>query len=247
MWLPRLLGLWGRTMDVTIAAFLIAVGFVGGAWNAVAGGATLFTFPALMAAGLSPVVANATNYLAMLPSNAAAIPAYWRELRAVGARLAPLMLVSSVGAVCGSLLLIASDASVFEGLIPYLILAATALFAFSASISKLLRKNLSANLGGKVLYTIVFFSCIYGGYFGAGLGVILLAMLQVLGFSSFHEANSIKNLLAALLTVVSIVVFGVGGVIAWPEATVMMIGSAAGGYVGGRSARRVPVRRFGSA
>ncbi|MCT4610331.1 MAG: sulfite exporter TauE/SafE family protein [Pelagimonas sp.] len=117
-------------MDVTQAGMLILIGVFGGVWNAIAGGATLFTFPALMAAGLPPVVANATNYLALLPSNAAALPAYGEELRGLGRQLVPLLVVSGLGALVGSFLLLASDPDLFMVLIPFLILAATGLFAF---------------------------------------------------------------------------------------------------------------------
>jgi len=96
-------------MNIETSIFLVTVGLVGGAWNAIAGGATLFTFPALMAAGLPPIVANATNYLAMLPSNAAALPAYTRELKGVGSQIWPLLIVSGLGAITGSLLLLTSS------------------------------------------------------------------------------------------------------------------------------------------
>ncbi|MEL6226256.1 MAG: sulfite exporter TauE/SafE family protein [Pseudomonadota bacterium] len=226
-------------METTTAIFLIAVGLVGGAWNAIAGGATLFTFPALMAVGLPPVVANATNFLAMLPSNAAAIPAYRKELRAIGSRVWPLVLVSSAGALVGSLLLVMSEQALFEVLIPFLILTATILFAFGSAIADLLKKRLSGGAPTAALFGALFAFSIYGGYFGAGLGIILLAVVQIMGFSPFNVANSLKNLLATTFTLISIVVFGVGGVIAWPEAYTMMIGSALGGYMGGRFARLV--------
>ncbi|MEM9355225.1 MAG: sulfite exporter TauE/SafE family protein [Pseudomonadota bacterium] len=229
-------------MDVGTVIFLIIVGLVGGAWNAVAGGATLFTFPALMAAGLPPVVANATNYLAMLPSNAAAIPAYMSELRDVGGRVWALLIISGAGAIVGSLLLIASEQALFEFLIPFLILLATALFAFGSEIGRLLRAKLAGRASVGALYGALFLFSIYGGYFGAGLGIILLAVVQVMGFTSFHVANSLKNLLATSFTVLSIIVFGVGGIIAWPEALVMMVGSTLGGYLGARYARQINER-----
>ncbi len=226
-------------MTIEATVFLVTVGLFGGAWNAVAGGATLFTFPALIAVGLPPIVANATNYLAMLPSNAAALPAYTRELKAVGRKIIPLMLVSGLGAITGSLLLLVSRESLFEVLIPFLILCATLLFAFGSRISSLMQTQLSGRASTRMLYALLFLLSIYGGYFGAGLGIVLLAIVQIMGFTSFHVANSLKNLLATSFTLLSIVVFGVGGVIAWPEALTMMIGSTAGGYLGGRYARLI--------
>ncbi|MEM7529809.1 MAG: sulfite exporter TauE/SafE family protein [Pseudomonadota bacterium] len=226
-------------MTIETALLLIAVGTVGGAWNAVAGGATLFTFPALMAVGLPPVVANATNYVAMLPSNAAAIPAYRRELASVGRAIWPLMAVSGLGAIVGSFLLLASGEALFERLIPFLILVATALFAFGDRLRRLIVDVMPERGAGTLVFAALFLFSIYGGYFGAGLGIILLALVQLIGFGSFHVANSLKNLLATSFTILSIAVFGVGGIIAWPEAFVTMIGSTVGGFLGGFYGRKV--------
>ncbi len=226
-------------MSAELILFLIAVGFIGGAWNAVAGGATLFTFPALMAAGLPPVVANATNYLAMLPSNAAALPAYRQELAEIGPAIFPLVIVSGLGAITGSVLLLVSDPVLFEFLIPFLILIATGLFAFGERLRRALVRQSGWKSSRHLVYGNLFVFSIYGGYFGAGLGIILLAVVQILGFTSFHVANSLKNLLATSFTILSILVFGIGGIIAWPEAATMMAGSTVGGYLGARLARRV--------
>lgn len=226
-------------------ALLFAVGLFGGAWNAVAGGASLFTFPALMAAGLPPVVANATNYLALLPANAAALPAYRRELAGVGAAIWPLMIISGLGAVVGALLLLVADPMVFAALIPWLILFATGLFAFGDALRKRLTALAGVKGGGRIARAALFMLSIYGGFFGAGLGVVLLAIAQIMGFTSFHVANSLKNLLATSFTILSIIVFSIGGLIAWPEGAAMMAGATVGGYCGGRLARRAnePVLR----
>ncbi|MFT7214459.1 MAG: putative membrane protein YfcA [Granulosicoccus sp.] len=229
-------------MTVTNTLLLLGCGVIGGMWNAVAGGATLFTFPALMAVGLPPVVANATNYLALLPSNAAALPAYRKELREVGKALWPLIIISGFGAVVGSLLLMKSDPAVFMSLVPYLILLATCLFAFGKSLNTGLRRLAGESASKNLVYFALFLFSIYGGYFGAGLGIILLAIAQIIGYTEFHTANSIKNLLATSFTIISIVIFGLGGLIAWPEAVTMMLGSTVGGYIGGRYARRVNER-----
>ncbi len=226
-------------MTLETVIFLIGIGLFGGAWNAIAGGATLFTFPALMAAGLPPVVANATNYLAMLPSNAAALPAYRRELKTVGSAIWPLLAVSGLGAIAGSILLLFSEQALFVSLIPFLILLATGLFAFGERIRQALIVRTQGRPTGFLLYGALFIFSIYGGYFGAGLGIILLAIAQLMGFASFHVANSIKNLLATSFTILSILVFGVGGLIAWPEAACMMCGSTAGGFLGGCYAKLV--------
>ncbi|WP_346912376.1 sulfite exporter TauE/SafE family protein [uncultured Roseibium sp.] len=229
-------------MDTTQAMVLVGIGFFGGAWNAIAGGATLFTFPALMAVGLPSVVANATNYLALLPSNAAALPAYREELRGLGKQLLPLLFVSGLGAIIGSVLLLASDPEFFVALIPFLILVATGLFAFGDALRAWLLRTMGDGRGSTAINATLFVSSIYGGYFGAGLGIILLAIAQLMGFTNFHIANSIKNLLATSFTILSIVVFGIGGLIAWPQAVAMIVGSTVGGYAGGRLAKRINTR-----
>lgn len=226
-------------MTLDTAVILLIIGVFGGAWNAVAGGATLFTFPALVATGLPPIVANATNYLALLPSNAAALPAYRRELGEIGRAIWPLLIISGLGAILGSILLTISDPAVFTSLVPFLILFATCLFAFGNTIRQQLLAFAGDHTSHILVYMALFLFSIYGGYFGAGLGVILLAIAQILGFSDFHIANSLKNLLATSFTVLSILVFGVGGLIAWPEASLMMCGSTVGGYLGGRYAKCV--------
>lgn len=228
------------TWDASL--FLVVIGVFGGAWNAVAGGATLFTFPALMAVGLPPVVANATNYLALLPSNAAALPAYREELRSVGKTIWPLVAVSGAGALAGSVLLLLTEDALFLTLVPFLILTATAFFAFGDRVSVWITGTLDDVSAAGSLYVALFLFSIYGGYFGAGLGIILLAIVQIMGFRSFHVANSLKNLLATSFTILSIGVFGVGGLIAWPEAGLMMIGSTTGGYLGARYARHANER-----
>ncbi|GKX34148.1 MAG: UPF0721 transmembrane protein [Rhizobiaceae bacterium MnEN-MB40S] len=229
----------GQILDTIQTATLVGVGVFGGAWNAIAGGATLLTFPALMVLGLPPMTANATNYLALLPSNAAALPAYRGELRGLGRALPPLLAVSGLGAMLGSALLVISDPELFVMLIPFLILFATILFAFGNRLREQLLRLVGETRSRTLIFAALFVFSIYGGYFGAGLGIILLAITQMLGFSDFHVANSIKNLLATSFTILSIVVFGVGGLIAWPEAIAMMAGSAIGGYAGGRLARQI--------
>lgn len=233
-------------MDAFQVLVLVGIGLFGGMWNAIAGGATLFTFPALMATGLPPVVANATNYLALLPSNAAALPAYRKELRGLGATLVPLLAVSGIGAVIGSALLLVSDPDFFVLLLPFLILTATGLFAFGDTLRAWLLATLGESRGNKAIFAGLFVSSIYGGYFGAGLGFILLAIAQLMGFSNFHIANTIKNLLATSFTLLSILVFGIGGLIAWPQAIAMMVGSTIGGYAGGHLAKRINTKHLRS-
>ncbi|MEM6460645.1 MAG: sulfite exporter TauE/SafE family protein [Pseudomonadota bacterium] len=225
-------------MTLSSIILLFTVGLIGGVWNAIAGGATLFTFPALMFAGLPPVVANATNYLGLLPSNVAALAAYREELRDAGGNLVPLIIVSGVGAAFGSVLLLFSDPQTFLFLVPFLLLIATLLFAFGAAARRFVLSVADVVPASAAAYGILFVFSIYGGYFGAGLGIVLLAIAQIMGYTDFQAANSIKNLLAASFTIISIAIFGIGGLINWPAAFMMMVGSTAGGYIGGRLAKR---------
>lgn len=230
---------YGVSMTLEITVFLLVTSLLGGFWNAIAGGASLFTFPALMIAGLPPIVANATNYLAMLPSNAAALAPYRHELAGFGKLITPLLIASGLGALVGSILLLLSEQSMFEILIPFLILFATLLFAFGDRLRTQMLNIMNRKSADGVLYIALFLFSIYGGYFGAGLGIVLLAIVQIMGYSPFHVANSLKNLLATFFTIVSICIFGLGGIIAWPEALIMMTGSTLGGYLGGRYSRYI--------
>ncbi|MEM9430559.1 MAG: sulfite exporter TauE/SafE family protein [Pseudomonadota bacterium] len=229
------------------AMLLVTVGLLAGIWNAIAGGATLFSFPALMALGLSPMVANATNFVALFPANLAALPAYGPELRAVGRALLPILGTSCLGAAAGSALLLISDPALFRVLIPFLLLLATLLFAFGDRLRAGLIALAGEARGAHIAFAALFLTSIYGGYFGAGLGIILLGIAQILGYEDFHTANAIKNLTATGFVLVSIAVFGLGGLIAWPEALTMMAGSTMGGYLGGRIAKRVNQRLLRSA
>ena len=218
---------------------LVSIGIVAGAWNAVAGGATLFSFPVLMAVGLPPEVANATNFLAIAPANLFAIPAYLPEIRKIGRQILPILVYSGAGAIIGSVLLIISDPSLFEFLVPFLLLAATLLFVLGEKVRSWLLNVAGEGKSQTVIYVALFTVSIYGGYFGAGVGVILLALSQLLGFNDFHMANAIKNVTATSFMILSIFLFGANGLIAWPEAITMMFGSAIGGYGGGIIAKRL--------
>ena len=229
-------------MTIIEIPILIGAGLLAGAWNAVAGGATLLTFPVLMAVGLPPIMANATNFLALSPANLFALPPYLPELRQIGRRLIPILAIAGAGAAVGSVLLIHSDPTVFEALIPVLLLIATVLFA-SGDWCRVRLLALAGEAGSaRIVHVALFLVSIYGGYFGAGAGVILLALGQLLGYSDFHVANAIKNATATFFMLISIVLFGIGGLIAWPQALLMMGGAALGGYFGGRMAKGIDPR-----
>ncbi|MBE1284801.1 MAG: TSUP family transporter [Rhodobacteraceae bacterium] len=228
-----------ESLTVFSALWLFVAGCLAGGLNAVAGGATFFTFPALIASGLPPLTANATNFVALVPSNIAALPAFRTELRAEGRALLPLLAVCGVGGVLGAVLLLWLGGGVFERLVPWLMGSATLLFAWAPALRR--------RFGGQairpaVIWGMLFGFSIYGGYFGAGLGQIMLAAMVLSGRDDFHMANALKNAVIGWISVLALVVYGVGAAIAWPQALVMMAGAAIGGYWGGTLSRVVPQR-----
>ncbi len=228
-------------LSLEIILMLFGAGFLAGGINVIAGGATLVTFPVLLAVGLPPTVANASNFVAVLPGNAAGIPAYAKEISKNRTTALRFALASMAGGAVGCVLLIYSTDNFFIKIVPWLILTATILYAFGGQINK----AVSARNGGKSMsqgfwtYVLIFFASIYGGYFGAGLGVIMLAVFNMIGYSDFHEANALKNLTNTVIGALGVVIFAASGLIAWSHALVMMAGAAVGGYVTVLYARRI--------
>lgn len=227
-------------MDPLILISLFFAGIVGGGVNAIAGGGTFFTFPAMIASGLDPLTANASNAVAIYPGHAAAVPAYRKELRAAGRPLILRSSIVAVGGLLGAGLLLRTGSVAFGGLVPWLLLVATLLFAFGpalAAISTRLRSDSRWVTSG-----VEFLFAIYGGYFGAGLGVLLMAALTIIGIRDVQMANAQKNWLATIITTISVAVFSIAGAVAWPQTIAVLLGALIGGYGGARLARRIPAR-----
>jgi len=212
-----------------------------GAINSIAGGGTLLSFPAALAVGLSPVVANATNTVALVPGTLASAFAYRQELFADKRHFVPLLLPSLCGGLIGAYLLLAAPARVFEAIVPWLVLGATLLI--------LLKRPLLSRLGTKdspsrsrivAVGLGIFLMAVYGGYFGAGIGIIILATLSLLTPMDIHTMNARKTVLASIVNGAAAGLFIAKGTANLPAAGVMAIGSIAGGYFGARLARRVP-------
>jgi uncharacterized membrane protein YfcA len=231
-----------------IDALLVAGGaFLAGGMNAMAGGGTFFSFPAMLAAGVPPVTANASNTVALWPASISSAWAYRREAMRHGRWAALLALVSVAGGLIGGLLLLAISNQTFMRLIPWLLLVATTLFAFSAQISRLIKwikahmKIASADqpgsAGGAVFQLVV---AIYGGFFGAGMGILTLAALSIQGFEDIQEINALKNLTSAMNYTVAAATFIIAGAISWPHTLVALVTAAIGGYVGASFARKLP-------
>lgn len=227
---------------------LMIAGFAGGTVNAIAGGATFFTFPAMLAVGIPPVAANASNTTALVPASLVAAYAQRRDLLDLRGRVLALVALGVVGGVTGAVLLLVTSDRTFMRLVPFLLIAATLLFAFSPRLLVWIRAHHEPTAGklrltvGTVLLLAV--CVIYGGYFGAGLGIMLLAGLSLAGLEDLRVANALKNGLSALVNGVSVAVFVLQGVVVWPAALAMMVGAALGGFAGAKIARRLPQRLF---
>ncbi len=220
---------------------LLLAAFLAGTLNAVAGGGSFLTLPALVFVGLPPVVANATGTVALLPGYVSGAWGFREDLQAPpGLTLPRLAILSLAGGAAGAVLLLVTDDRTFRILIPWLLLAATALFAVGPAIMRRARTRAgSAPSAGRAGIGVVLVS-VYGGYFNGGLGILLLALFGLLGQSNLHAANGSKNVVSALLTAIAVLVYAAGGLVSWPHALVMMVAATAGGYVGARVARRLP-------
>jgi len=223
------------------AVFLLVVaGFLAGAVNAVAGGGSLISFPALLAVGYPSITANVTNQVAVLPGYVGGSVAYREELQGQGSRTAALAATSAAGAVLGAVLLVVSPAEVFDRLVPFLILFSCLLLAAQPAISRRVRP---AGGGGETrsvrLHVMQFAGSVYGGYFGAGLGIMLLAVLALGLADSLQRLNALKGLLSLIVGLASVAFFAVFASIAWSAALIMAVTSYGGGQVGVALARRL--------
>jgi uncharacterized protein len=216
---------------------LFGVAMLGGAINSVAGGGSFVTFPALLFAGVAAVPANATSTIALWPGSVASVLAYRRELRDVRRELLPMGVASLAGGFAGSVLLLRTSDRTFVLLIPWLLLFATVLFSFGAPLAKRLSHGARAPLALVTAAQLVV--SVYGGYFGGGIGIMMLAILSVLGMADIHRMNALKALLGALINGVAVVAFIVAGAVAWTPGVVMIAGGITGGYAGASIARRV--------
>jgi uncharacterized membrane protein YfcA len=231
-------------MSLLNILLLVAAAFAAGIINAIAGGGTLITFPALIWLGLDPRVANATSTVALWPGLFGGLFGYRRELENSSAILLRLGLTSVVGGAIGAWLLIWTPSPTFARLVPFLILFATLLFMAQGPINRWLRlqsitgePKASWWLGAIVFQ---FFSAMYGGYFGAGNGIMMLAALGLLGMQDINRANGIKNFLGICINSIAVLSFALTGLVIWPAALLMAGAALLGGYVGAHVAVRVP-------
>lgn len=220
---------------------------VGSAVNSIAGGGTLVTFPALVALGVPPIVANATSTVALWPGALGSIWGYRRELAGARAWAVRFAIPSLLGGLAGALLLLRTPASRFDAIVPWLVLGATLLFLGQRPAMRLIRsrpKELGSDPHSEVpgigVLTFQLAVAVYGGYFGAGIGILMLAALGFMGFTNIHRMNGLKNWGGLCINAVAAITFAVQGIVNWPVAIAMAIGAIAGGYGGSRIAQRVP-------
>ena len=230
-------------MDPSAGALLALAGFAAGAINAAAGGGSLVTFPALIAVGYPPLIANVTNNVAVSPGYVTGAWGYRGELRGQRRRIAPLAAVSALGSLAGVGLILVSSQAAFEGVVPFLVLAACALLALQPVIGRRLGERAGTHerpgigsLAGQTL------AATYGGYFGAALGVAVLALLGVFFDDTLQRLNALKALLQLVIGATAAVGFALLTPVAWGAAAIVGSASLVGGMVGARLARRVSDR-----
>src|SRR5512145_1931490 len=226
-------------MTLGQAAFLSAAAVAAGVVNAIAGGGTLLTFPALMAAGVSPVAANATNTLALWAGQLSGAFAYRRHLRDERRMAILLAIPSAIGGLAGSILLLALPEQSFEAVVPWLIVFACALLALQSQVKTLLQR-VRGHDHPAALWFVQLLVGVYGGYFGAGIGIIMLAAMGILLPTSQQHANALKVLFSFLINGVAAVYFFGAGAARLPEAALMAVAASIGGWIGARLAQRLP-------
>ncbi|MDX2073375.1 MAG: sulfite exporter TauE/SafE family protein [Alphaproteobacteria bacterium] len=211
---------------------------MGGAINAVAGGGSFLLFPVLMFGGLSPVAANVMCTIALWPGSVASSYAYWRRINTPVSTLKVLLFFCVIGSSIGAAALLHYPEETFAALVPWLLLFATLIFIFGRKMVALFRMK-NATTPRAVIYFSMLAIAIYGGYFGAGIGILMLAMLQLSGHSDMHAMNGLKTVLGSAINAVAMVIFIVSGHVLWEWSLVLVAGGITGGYVGTRLALRV--------
>lgn len=233
-------------MTLESIAAVALVGLFAGSINSVVGSGGLVTFPLLVSIGLPPVTANITNNLGVLPGILAATFSYRRRLRGEWAILGPQLVLAGLGGTIGGILLVIFPSEVFEALVPFLMIFATSLILVGPAVKKILWRSTSPQLTEKVvpLSGSTFLSCIYGGYFGAGQGVLVLSYLTVLMRGSLHRANAYKNALVTVSNASAAMIFVWLGTVAWGAVAVLAVSSAVGGALGGRYGQLIPEKVY---
>ncbi len=221
---------------------LFLAGLAGGAANALAGGGTFFTFPALLETGIAPTAASATSAFSLWGGRVSAVLPQWRVIDITQPRVRVRILTALAGGATGALLLLATAERAFLFIVPWLLLFASVMFIFSRHIGGWLRRTLGKRTHAGLQRALEFLFAVYGGYFGAGLGVLMISLYAVFTHLTPAMANALKNVVTALLLTISVSIFIIGGRVVWPAALVTFAGALPGGWLGGWLAGRVNPR-----
>ena len=233
-------------MSLPQALLLFGIALVAGAQNSVAGGGSFLTVPVLIFTGVLPKQANATNTLALWPGTVASIPPYRDALDTERLTLVVLSIVSVVGGILGAVVLLKTPQDAFLRILPFLLLGATILFAVGGPVTARLRR--SGKPPGPRWLTLTgvslvqFVVALYGGFFGGGIGILMLATLSLMGMRNIHTMNALKVVLASCINFVAMLTFIFAGLVEWPQALVMMVGAIIGGWGGASVARKIDGR-----
>lgn len=230
-----------------LGILFVAAMFAGG-MNALAGGGTFFSFPALMAPGVPAILANATNAVCVAPGHALATIVYKRELSRSPRRVIMCTIAASLGAIIGAWLLTVTDEKTFKMLVPWLLLVATVMFAFGPLVQRWTKQlakehqkviSTDTNVVGNNPKSWLGYALasIYGGYFGAGQGIVLMTVVTLSGVEDLQEANAIKNAVATIVSLIAVIILAFKGLVLWNYGILMIIGAILGVYLGGRFAK----------
>ena len=229
-------------LEITQIILLFAGGLLAGFINVMAGGAGFMTFPLLLAAGMSEIEANASNFVAVLPANVVGTHVYRKELVKVRKHLGLRLFLAAAGGVIGSWILITTGQEAFRSVIPWLLLFATLSFGLGPWIKAKLERDFAFD-GSRWMwlsFVLEFIVYVYGGYFGLGMGIIFFAIYSIFSQMTIHQANALRNITITLMTIISILIFAQAGVIRWVPSLIMMAGAMIGGYFTASIALRIP-------
>ncbi|MDE3060730.1 MAG: sulfite exporter TauE/SafE family protein [Pseudomonadota bacterium] len=228
-------------MTLPDIALYFAVAAAGSAINSVAGGGTFIVFPVLIFNGLSALQANIMSTIALWPGSISSAAAYRSQLEIEKRRLAGFMAISTLGSAIGTAVLLLTPEKTFSHLVPWLLLGATLIFTFGRRFPAVFQSRLGEK-GKLAAYALQFLIAIYGGYFGAGIGILMLAMLQIMGLEHIHRMNALKAVLGGTINAVAVIIFICSGRVIWSLGAVMIAGAVTGGWLGAKLALRISPR-----
>jgi uncharacterized membrane protein YfcA len=232
-------------MQISGFIFIFFASILAGMINSVAGGGSLISFPSIIAAGQPAIIANATNTAGIWPGSLSSAIAYRKDTEMYKGLLVTLIIPSITGGLLGAFALVVTPPEIFDKIVPFLVLFATILFSFKDQINKIFKtgdgSEESISTPHKIFgFLFQLFIATYGGYFGAGIGILMLGALSVMGLRDIHRMNGMKTVLGTLINIIAFIFFALKGLVNWPVALVMAGGTIIGGYAGARTAKKIP-------